>query len=79
MMPSSIKIDEDLKQSPDENGVKVYRVSITRHKLKKGDFRADKLEVLREVPPDAKKGEHFYDPAVTLLDRICREKGGNQY
>ena len=61
--------------SPGGPGLTVYRVSISRHKLKKGDHRADRTEVSERNGPD----ESFYDPAVALLDRICRESGGDEY
>lgn len=61
--------------SPGGPSLRVYRVSISRIKLRRGDLRADGTELLRETPFGDSERESFYEPAVALLARLMREKG----
>jgi len=78
-MANNAKQNIASQPSPGLPSLTVYRVSISRGKLKRGDYRADQTEVLRETILDAREDERFYDPALALLDRISRERGGDQH
>ncbi len=50
------------------------QTEISRKKLKQGIYDPDTVQVVRETQLTEQSIEDFYRPAVTLLDRILRER-----
>jgi len=52
---------------------RTYQTTITRRRLKSGEFLPEKITTLKEEPLDDAAFLHYYDPAIEVLNRMYKE------
>jgi hypothetical protein len=58
----------------DENMLSIVKTTITREKLREGNFLPENMVLLKEEPLDSDKCRKFYHPAVELLSKMYKEQ-----